>query len=152
MASGHLSVHGPAQPPPVPARPPVRSAPALQRSARPTPDQARMAFTAAIGDWCSGPGALYEQLARAVERAIRRGDLAPGTRLPPERSAASMLAVSRGTIMAAYAALREQGWVDSPPGSPGGCGPTPRPTTPVPRSAGSPPGWCPRARTSSNSG
>ena len=117
MASGHLSVHRPAQPPPVPARPPVRSAPALQRSARPTPDQARMAFTAAIGDWCSGPGALYEQLARAVERAIRRGDLAPGTRLPPERSAASMLAVSRGTIMAAYAALREQGWVDSRRGS-----------------------------------
>ncbi len=24
--------------------------------------QARMAFTAAVGEWCTGPGALYEQL------------------------------------------------------------------------------------------
>ncbi|MDQ3166900.1 MAG: winged helix-turn-helix domain-containing protein, partial [Actinomycetota bacterium] len=69
--------------------------------------QARMAFTAAVGEWCTGPGALYEQLARAVQHAIRRGDLAPGTKLPPERTAASMLAVSRGTVMAAYSSLRE---------------------------------------------
>ena len=79
--------------------------------------QARMAFTAAVGEWCTGPGALYEQLARAVQHAIRRGDLAPGTKLPPERTAASMLAVSRGTVMAAYSSLREDGWVDSRRGS-----------------------------------
>jgi DNA-binding transcriptional MocR family regulator len=79
--------------------------------------RARLAFTAAVGDWCTGRGALYDQLARAIEQAIRRGDLAPGTRLPPERAAASMLAVSRGTVMAAYAALRQDGWVDSRRGS-----------------------------------
>lgn len=79
--------------------------------------RARLAFTAAVGDWCTGPGALYSQLARAIEQAIRRGDLTPGTRLPPERTAASVLAVSRGTVMAAYSALRQDGWVDSRRGS-----------------------------------
>lgn len=79
--------------------------------------QARMAFTAAVGEWCTGPGALYEQLGRAIQSAIRRGDLAPGTKLPPERAAAAMLAVSRGTVMAAYSALREEGWVDTRRGS-----------------------------------
>lgn len=79
--------------------------------------RARLAFTAAVGDWCTGPGPLYELLARAIERAIRRGDLAPGTRLPPERSAASMLAVSRGTVMGAYSSMREDGWLDSRRGS-----------------------------------
>ncbi len=116
MASRHRSVPGAAQIP-GPPQPPVWRAPSPGPPAGPTRDQARMAFTAAIGDWCSGPGGLFEQLARAIERAIRRGDLAPGTRLPPERSAAAMLAVSRGTVMAAYAALREKGWVDSRRGS-----------------------------------
>ena len=76
-----------------------------------------MAFTAAVGEWCTGTSPLYEQLAGAVERAIRRGDLAPGTKLPAERAAASMLAVSRGTVMAAYASLRDAGLVDSRRGS-----------------------------------
>ena len=106
MASRHRSLPGAAQSP-GPPQPPVWRAPSPGPPAGPTRDQARMAFTAAIGDWCSGPGGLFEQLARAIERAIRRGDLAPGTRLPPERSAAAMLAVSRGTVMAAYAVLRE---------------------------------------------
>ena len=74
-------------------------------------------FAAAIGPWSAGEGPLYLQLTHAVQQAIRRGDLAPDTKLPPERVAAAMLAVSRGTIMAAYAALREQGWVESRRGS-----------------------------------
>jgi DNA-binding transcriptional MocR family regulator len=74
-------------------------------------------FTAAVGPWSAGEGPLYLQLTHAVQQAIRRGDLAPGTRLPPERVAAAMLAVSRGTVMATYAALREQGWVESRRGS-----------------------------------
>ncbi len=75
------------------------------------------AFAAAIGPWSAGEGPLYLQLTHAVQQAIRRGDLAPDTKLPPERVAAALLAVSRGTIMAAYAALREQGWVESRRGS-----------------------------------
>jgi DNA-binding transcriptional MocR family regulator len=87
------------------------------RDGRPAAGRAQLAFTAALGDWCTGPGALYDQLARAIVQAIRRGELAPGTRLPPERSAATMLAVSRGTVMAAYAGLRQDGWVHSVRGS-----------------------------------
>jgi DNA-binding transcriptional MocR family regulator len=84
---------------------------------RPAAGRAQLAFTAALGDWCTGPGPLYDQLARAIALAIRRGELAPGTRLPAERSAATMLALSRGTVMAAYAGLRQDGWVHSVRGS-----------------------------------
>ena len=78
----------------------------------PVPD-----FVSALGPWSAGEGPLYTQLTGAIQQAIRRGDLAPDTRLPPERTAASMLAVSRGTVMAAYASLREQGWVEARRGS-----------------------------------
>jgi len=71
----------------------------------------------ALGDWSAGPGPLYGRLAAALREAIGRGDIPPGTALPPERSLAKRLAIGRGTVVAAYARLREAELVDSRQGS-----------------------------------
>ncbi|MGY1815260.1 aminotransferase-like domain-containing protein [Blastococcus sp. SYSU D00820] len=74
-------------------------------------------LAALLGQWSTGRGSLQVQLERALLRALRRGDLPPGTRLPPERTLASALRVSRGTLATVYDALRDQGWLDSRQGS-----------------------------------
>lgn len=61
--------------------------------------------------WASGTGPLYDQLALAIVRLAESGDLVVGTRLPPERELARSLAVSRTTIISAYAKLQELGWL-----------------------------------------
>jgi DNA-binding transcriptional MocR family regulator len=60
-----------------------------------------------LRDWQSETGPRYHKLALAVMRAVERGDLVAGDRLPPERELASELGVSRTTIVSAYAQLRE---------------------------------------------
>ena len=70
-----------------------------------------------LGSWAEQKGPLYERLARALEQAIRTGELSPETRLPAERWLAQSLGVSRSTIVAAYALLQERGWVTSKRGS-----------------------------------
>ena len=59
--------------------------------------------------------------ARAVEselrRAIRDGQLAPGTRLPSSRDLAAQLGVARGTVTAAYGQLVAEGYLTSRHGS-----------------------------------
>jgi DNA-binding transcriptional MocR family regulator len=70
-----------------------------------------------IGEWWSGSGPLYRQLATAVARAIERGAVAHGARLPAERSMASAISVSRGTAVAAYDQLVGDGLVERRPGS-----------------------------------
>lgn len=70
-----------------------------------------------LGPWAEQKGPLYERLARALEQAIRTGELSPETRLPAERWLAQSLGVSRSTIVAAYALLQERGWVTSKRGS-----------------------------------
>lgn len=70
-----------------------------------------------LGPWAERGGPLYERLARALEQAIRMGELPPETRLPAERWLAQSLGVSRSTIVAAYALLQEKGWVSSKRGS-----------------------------------
>lgn len=70
-----------------------------------------------LGGWSVGGGPLYLRLAAAIASAIERGDISPGSRLPAERPLAKSLAVSRGTVMAAYERLRELGWADSRQGS-----------------------------------
>src|SRR5947209_6026515 len=72
---------------------------------------------AALGPWTAAPGPLYERLARALRQAIERGDLAPGTTLPPERRLAPVLSVGRGTVVAAYEALRQELLVERRQGS-----------------------------------
>ncbi|HYM29288.1 MAG TPA: PLP-dependent aminotransferase family protein [Steroidobacteraceae bacterium] len=52
-----------------------------------------------------GQGALYEQLARALKRAILEGRFAAGTHLPATRELARMLGLSRNTVLGAYELL-----------------------------------------------
>jgi DNA-binding transcriptional MocR family regulator len=70
-----------------------------------------------LGVWSKGRGPLQAKLAVALMSAIRRGLLAPGLRLPSERQLAHALRVSRTTVVAAYDALRERGWLESRTGS-----------------------------------
>jgi DNA-binding transcriptional MocR family regulator len=74
-------------------------------------------LTSALGDFPRGEGPLYQQLADAIAAAALRGDLLPGTRLPPERSLAQALKLSRTTVVQAYARLRETGTIESRHGS-----------------------------------
>jgi DNA-binding transcriptional MocR family regulator len=65
----------------------------------------------------AGDGPLYRRLAEAIRAAIRRGELASGSRLPTERALAVDLSVSRSTVVAAYDLLRGEGWLESRQGS-----------------------------------
>jgi GntR family transcriptional regulator/MocR family aminotransferase len=49
-----------------------------------------------------GSGARYEQLARALRKAIVSGRLPAGARLPPTRELATQLRLSRNTVLTAY--------------------------------------------------
>ncbi|GHF04777.1 GntR family transcriptional regulator [Amycolatopsis deserti] len=71
----------------------------------------------ALGDWSARPGPLYARLSAALAAAIDRGDIPPGTALPPERSLATRLAIGRSTVMHAYARLREAGILETRQGS-----------------------------------
>ena len=74
-------------------------------------------FVRALGNWAEGDGPAYRRLAEALRAAIRRGDAAPGERLPAERVLARLLAVSRTTVVAAYEILRQEEWLESRQGS-----------------------------------
>ncbi len=60
---------------------------------------------------------LYLQIANYFEQRICRGELPPGTKLPPERKLAEQLRVHRGTVVAAYEVLRGTGIIERLPGS-----------------------------------
>jgi DNA-binding transcriptional MocR family regulator len=64
-----------------------------------------------------GEGPLYRQLSDALKYAIDRGEIPLGTVLPPERSLARSLAISRATVVAAYDRLKAEGWLESRQGS-----------------------------------
>src|SRR4029077_5793091 len=70
-----------------------------------------------LGVWPRGTGPLQHKLARGLVDAIRKGAVHPGIRLPSERSLAQALSISRTTVVAAYDALRESGWLESRAGS-----------------------------------
>jgi DNA-binding transcriptional MocR family regulator len=65
----------------------------------------------------AGDGPLYRQIADGLKRAVDRGEIPLGTVLPPERSLAGELAVSRATVVAAYERLKAEGWLESRQGS-----------------------------------
>ena len=65
----------------------------------------------------SGDAPLFRLLATALRTAIDRGDIPLGTALPPERSLANTLNLSRATVAAAYGLLKAQGWLESRQGS-----------------------------------
>ena len=55
----------------------------------------------------SSPEPLSEQLAAAIAERIRRGSLAPGSRLPTVRALAEELGLAANTVAKAYRALEE---------------------------------------------
>lgn len=75
------------------------------------------ALANSFGTWAAGKGSLQHKLTSALVRAIRLGLLAPGMRLPSERSLAEALSLSRTTVVSAYDNLREEGWIESRTGS-----------------------------------
>lgn len=60
---------------------------------------------------------LYMEVANQIERLIRSGEIAPGERLPAERSLAASFGVSRPTIREAMIALEIAGLVEIRTGS-----------------------------------
>lgn len=70
-----------------------------------------------LGSWVIGEGPLYRRLAAAFRAAVAQGDLPRGSLLPPERSLARTLMLSRGTVVGAYNLLKEEGWLESRQGS-----------------------------------
>lgn len=62
-------------------------------------------------------GVTYRELARRVRDALLDGRLSAQTRLPSERALAEALHLSRTTVAAAYALLRDDGWLVSRRGS-----------------------------------
>jgi DNA-binding transcriptional MocR family regulator len=70
-----------------------------------------------LGRWPAADGALYRLLAARIGRLADTGELPPGVRLPPERSLAAALSVSRNTVALAYQVLRDEGMAASRQGS-----------------------------------
>lgn len=76
------------------------------------------ALASALGSWrgiSSAPA--YAALADRIRLLVLDGRLALGARLPAERELAAQLSLSRTTISAAYAELRDSGYLESLRGS-----------------------------------
>jgi DNA-binding transcriptional MocR family regulator len=63
----------------------------------------------------SGAMPFFQQIRAHIRDAIVEGSLAPGIRLPPERQLATMLSVSRATVMRAYQELVADGLIQAAP-------------------------------------
>lgn len=71
---------------------------------------------AELGTW-RGSGHLYTHLADVIRLLVSDGRLTDGTRLPAERELAGELGLSRTSVAAAYASLRDSGHAVSRRGS-----------------------------------
>lgn len=67
-----------------------------------------MALTLSLPD---SDDPLFVRIARALTEAILQGRLTPGARLPGTRTLAESLGVHRNTVLAAYAELVSEGWI-----------------------------------------
>lgn len=56
---------------------------------------------------------LHRQIGDGIRAAIERGELRPGQRVPSSRQMAAELAVSRLPVLAAYAQLLSEGWLET---------------------------------------
>src|SRR5262245_60319585 len=63
------------------------------------------------------PLPLVARIARAIIAEVRRGRLLPGQRLPASRTLARLLGVHRNTVLASYAELTMEGWIQGVKGS-----------------------------------
>nr|BFF16250.1 hypothetical protein GCM10025699_75530 [Microbacterium flavescens] len=70
-----------------------------------------------LDSWRASSAPGYLALADRIRLLVLDGRLPVGTRLPSERDLCAHLGVSRTTVAAAYAALRDSGHVDSVRGS-----------------------------------
>lgn len=68
-------------------------------------------------DIAAGQQTRTDKLVRRLQGSIRRGVLAPGTRLPSSREYSQTLGLGRNTVMAAFARLIEEGWLVARHGS-----------------------------------
>lgn len=59
-----------------------------------------------------GEGKIYLGILRALEDAIREGELQVGDQIPPQRTVASMLGVDFTTVTRAYSAARARGLIE----------------------------------------
>ena len=64
-----------------------------------------------------GTGTLQERLARAIRDSIHQGQLTPGDRLPAQRTLSKELSISRNVVLAAFEALRAEGYLEGRQGS-----------------------------------
>ncbi|MEV7661363.1 PLP-dependent aminotransferase family protein [Paenarthrobacter sp. NPDC089316] len=72
-----------------------------------------------LGQWNTGALPAYRELADVVRLLVMDGRIPLDVALPSERALAQSLGVSRTTVTAAYAALREQGFLTAGQGSRG---------------------------------
>jgi DNA-binding transcriptional MocR family regulator len=70
-----------------------------------------------VGDIASDRPPRYAALAGRVRTLVADGRVPLGTRLPAERDLAAALSLSRATVTAAYARLREDGWATARQGA-----------------------------------
>ncbi len=64
-----------------------------------------------------GRKSIYEDIVLQIKKMLETGELAPGDKLPPERSLAEMFAVSRNSVREAIKALAEQDVLESRQGA-----------------------------------
>ena len=83
----------------------------------PAPAISPQALADLLGRWPTADGALYRLLAARIGRLADTGELPAGVRLPPERTLAAALSVSRNTVALAYQVLRDEGMAASRQGS-----------------------------------
>ena len=62
-------------------------------------------------EWADNQQPRYLQLYEHIRRAILNGQLKAGEQLPPSRTLARQLSVSRTTVMQAYEALAAEGYL-----------------------------------------
>lgn len=60
-----------------------------------------------LGQWSEGDGPLYQQLSDGLVELIDNGSLRAGEQLPPERTLAQALSISRGTVVRTFDQLAE---------------------------------------------
>ncbi|PRB41392.1 GntR family transcriptional regulator [Arthrobacter sp. MYb23] len=72
-----------------------------------------------LGSWNSGALPAYRELADVVRLLVMDGRIPLDVALPSERALAQTLGLSRTTVTAAYASLREQGFLTAGQGSRG---------------------------------